>query len=158
MSLLELKKWKAKIGDDKTLVSCMNAHFIALKKFILESCVGKNEGKEFLDSRKYNIQICCEDSNKKLIMTITLKNVAGSPGHEGEMLIDKALSKFAIEELRDLYKEYFKEILLISNFYQFNGNEGSRIDSRFSTDRTKVICTAENDYPWILASWQRENP
>ena len=91
-------------------------------------------------------------------MTITLKNVAGSPGHEGEMLIDKALSKFAIEELRDLYKEYFKEILLISNFYQFNGNDGSRIDSRLSTDRTKVICTAENDYPWILASWQRENP
>ena len=55
-------------------------------------------------------------------------------------------------------KEYLKEILQVSNFYQFNGSDGRRIDSRLSTDRTKVICTAENDYPWILASWQRENP
>lgn len=158
MSLLEFKKWKAKIGVDEALLSCMNAHFIALRKFILENCIGESDGKEFLDSRKYNIQVVFEDSNKKLIMTITLKNVTGSPGHEGEMLIDKALSKFTIENLEKLYKEYLKEILLVSNFYQFNGSDGRRIDSRLSTDRTKVICTAENDYPWILASWQRENP
>ena len=105
-----------------------------------------------------NIQVVFEDSNKKLIITVTLKNVTGSPGHEGEMLIDKALSKFTIGDLKELYKEYLKEILLVSNFYQFNGSDGRRIDSRLSTDRTKVICTAENDYPWILASWQRENP
>ena len=158
MSLLEFKKWKAKIGVDEALVSCMNAHFIALRKFILESCIGESEGNVFLDSRKYNIQVVFEDSNKKLIITVTLKNVTGSPGHEGEMLIDKALSKFTIGDLKELYKEYLKEILLVSNFYQFNGSDGRRIDSRLSTDRTKVICTAENDYPWILASWQRENP
>lgn len=158
MSLLEFKKWKAKIGVDEALVSCMNAHFIALRKFILESCIGESEGKVFLDSRKYNIQVVFENSNKKLIITVTLKNVTGSPGHEGEMLIDKALSKFTIGDLKKLYKEYLKEILLVSNFYQFNGSDGRRIDSRLSTDRTKVICTAENDYPWILASWQRENP
>lgn len=158
MSLLEFKKWKAKIGVDEALVSCMNAHFIALRKFILESCIGESEGNVFLDSRKYNIQVVFEDSNKNLIITVTLKNVTGSPGHEGEMLIDKALSKFRIEDLKELYKEYLKEILLVSNFYQFNGSDGRRIDSRLSTDRTKVICTAENDYPWILASWQRENP
>lgn len=87
-----------------------------------------------------------------------MKNVTGSPGHEGEMLIDKALSKFTIENLEELYKEYLKEILLVSNFYQFNGSDGGRIDSRHSADRTKVVCTAENEYPWILASWQRENP
>lgn len=84
--------------------------------------------------------------------------MTGSPGHAGEMLIDKALSKFTIENLKELYKEYLKEILLVSNFYQFNGCNGGRIDSRLSADRTKVVCTAENDYPWILASWQRENP
>lgn len=42
--------------------------------------------------------------------------MTGSPGHEGEMLIDKALSKFTIEDLKELYKEYLKEILLVSNF------------------------------------------
>lgn len=158
MSLLEFSRWKAKLNNNKTLISCINAHFISLKKFMLECSQGDNRNVSFLDSRKYRIDVFFSDDNKKIKLTVFLKTPTGSPGHEGESVIDKALNCYIPEELKSLYTEFLREMLLVSNFYLFNTKNHYRIISSLSKDKKTIVCTANKKYPWILASWQLDNP
>lgn len=153
MSLLEFYKWSVKLSFDPALISCMNAHFIALKKYILELSKGlPQKNATFLDTRKYNIEVEFSDSNKRLTLSITIKEVVGSPGIQGAAMIDKALSCYTEYELSQMYVEFLREILLVSNFYLYNGKDGSMIHSSLSV--RKITCIASNTKPWILAAWQ----
>lgn len=155
MSLLEFNKWSVKLSPDSTLISCMNAHLIALKKFILESSKAiPQSNTTFLDTRKYKIEVEFSDSGKRLTLTITIKDPVGSPGIQGEALIDKALSRYDKDELGQLFVDFLREALLVSNFYLYNGKDGSMIHTIPSVSGRKVTCIANNTKPWILAAWQ----
>lgn len=157
MSLLEFAKWKTKQKGDTSSVSCLNAHFIALKKFIMECCLDNNNNGTFLDSRKFKITVSFSEYNKEISLTIHNKKVKGSPGHEGEAIIDKALNKYSPNELEDMYKDFMKEILLVSNFYLYNGKDGSIINSSLSNDKKTINCIARKENPWILMTGQLGN-
>ena len=154
MSLFEFRIWQEKIKNDTALISYANAHFISLRKRITNVLNGKLHDKLFIDTRKYQIIIDSSNEGKKLTIIINIKNVIGGPGIAGTDSLDKFLDKLDAKEIGEMYRDFLREFLLVSNCYRYNGSDGRGIYTFISSDEKTIKCRANNRMPWITAAWQ----
>ena len=161
MSLLEFKKHKMLLRSDHD-ASTLDAHFISLRKQIKELVVYSNFQQKVNKKISGRYSISLEIKKSKTKITLVLSRIVKRPGtgNDGSPQIEKVLNCFNLEQLKELYKDFFREIFIVSNFYQFNGKDDTEIDGTFVSDSVydKVIVSIERQYPIVISSNRKNTP
>lgn len=151
MSLLEFRKHRRHLNS-KRQASTLDTHYIELKKRLKEfiGFVANEQTSRWDFSVKYTIVM--ELSTDRRQFTLTVKRMKNRPatGSDGTPSIEKALNCFTnIIDIRELYKDFIREALLVSNFYLYNGRE-----------KTSVTATesADSDYDYAVITYTSQYP
>ena len=83
---------------------------------------------------------------------LTVKRMKNRPatGSDGTPPIEKALNCFTeISDIRELYKDFVREALLVSNFYLYNGSNNNNITGKENSDAVYDYAILEyvSNYP-----------
>lgn len=161
MSLLEFYKWRD-IAGTQECINALDSLFVSLRKditglFANESNESRSLQKEI--SKKYIFSIEKKNRGKELVFTIQKNNVScqGTP----KPTIEVALDKFDNEDLQNLFQDYFRELLVISNFQQYNNMENLKYKRKLSEKdaaHTMIEFKITKEYPIILSQRQLQNP
>lgn len=161
MSLLEFYKWRD-IAGTQECINALDSLFVSLRKditglFANESNENRSLQKEI--SKKYIFFIEKKERGKELIFTIQKNNVScqGTP----KPAIEVALDKFDNENLQNLFQDYFRELLVISNFQQYNNMKNPKYKRKLSEEdatHTMIEFKITKEYPIILSQRQLQNP
>lgn len=129
MSLLEFRKHRKHLDSDRH-ASTLDTHYIELKKRVKEYIgFAANEQTSRWDfSEKYTIVMELSTDRSQFKLTINRKKNRRGTGSDGTPSIEKALNCFTnIVDIRELYKDFIREALLVSNFYLYNGRENKNV-------------------------------
>lgn len=71
---------------------------------------------------------------------------------DGTPPIEKALNLFvSMNELKELYKDFIRESLIVSNFYLFNGRNNTNVTGTESADDTFEYAIIEYTSQYIIS-------
>lgn len=155
MSLLEFRKHRDKLRSDRD-ANTLDTHFIALKKRIKEYIgFATNEQTSKWDfSIKYSIEMELSVDRKQFKLTVKRIKNRPATGSDGTPPIEKALNCFTeISDIRELYKDFVREALLVSNFYLYNGSNNNNITGKENSDAVYDYAILEyvSNYPIAVA-------
>lgn len=155
MSLLEFRKHRDKLRSDRD-ANTLDTHFIALKKRIKEYIgFATNEQTSKWDfSIKYSIEMELSVDRKQFKLTVKRMKNRPATGSDGTPTIEKALNCFTeISDIRELYKDFVREALLVSNFYLYNGSNNNNITGKENSDAVYDYAILEyvSNYPIAVA-------
>lgn len=161
MSLLEFYKWRD-IAETQECINALDTLFISLRKDITGLFADEsNEDRSFQKgiSKKYIFSIEKKNRGKELTFTIQKNNVScqGTP----KPAIEVALDKFDNENLQNLFQDYFRELLVISNFHIYNNVKNLKYKKNISeidAVHTMIEFKITKEYPIILSQRQLRNP
>lgn len=151
MSLLEFRKHRKHLASDKH-VSTLDTHYIELKKRLKEyiSFAANEQTSQWNFSVKYAIMMELSTDRKQFILTVKRMKKRPATGSDGTPSIEKALNCFTnICDVRELYKDFIREALLVSNFYLYNGRDNTNVSGTETadTDFDYAIITYASSYP-----------
>ena len=146
MSLLEFRKHRKHLASDRH-ASTLDTHYIELKKRLKEyiGFAANEQTSQWNFSAKYAIVMDLSTDRKTFKLTVKRKKNRPAPGSDGTPSIEKALNCFSnIGDIRELYKDFVREALLVSNFYLYNGRKN-----------TNVLGTvgADDDYDYAIITY-----
>lgn len=162
MSLLEFRAHRNKISSQRE-INTLDSHFIILKKKLKEhiSFPSNEMTKKWDFSIKYSIYFNLSDDRKKLTLKLSRLKNRPAPGSNGTPSIEKALNNFInIDDLLELYKDFMREALIVSNFELFNGPNNNHITGHHTLDVNAgyAIITYESNYSIVISNNQIERP
>lgn len=161
MNLLEFYKWRD-IAGTQECINALDSLFVSLRKDITGLFANESHENRSLQkgiSKKYIFFIEKKERGKELIFTIQKNNV--SCQGTSKPAIEVALDKFDNENLQNLFQDYFRELLVISNFQQYNNMKNlkyKRILSEEDATHTMIEFKIIKEYPIILSQRQLQNP
>lgn len=123
MYLLEFRKHRKYLSSQR-LASTLDTHFIELKKRLKEHIgfAANEQTAQWELSVKYSIVMELSADKKEIKLTVNRKKNRPATGSDGIPPIEKALNCFPnICDIRELYKDFIREALLVSNFFLYNG-------------------------------------
>ena len=156
MSLLEFRKHRKHLESDRH-ASTLDTHYIELKKRLKEYIgFAANEQTSRWDfSEKYTIVMEISPDRKQFKLTINRKKNRRATGSDGTPSIEKALNCFTnIVDIRELYKDFIREALLVSNFYLYNGRGNTNVIGTEGTNDEcdYAIVTYTSQYPIAVSA------
>lgn len=151
MSLLEFRKHRKHLDSDRH-ASTLDTHYIELKKRLKEYIgFAANEQTSRWDfSEKYTIVMELSTDRSQFKLTINRKKNRRGTGSDGTPSIEKALNCFTnIVDIRELYKDFIREALLVSNFYLYNGRENKNVTGTegANDEYDYAVITYASQYP-----------
>lgn len=151
MSLLEFRKHRDKLRSDRD-ANTLDTHFIALKKRIKEyiGFATNEQNSKWNFSIKYSIEMELSVDRKQFKLTVKRMKNRPATGSDGTPTIEKALNCFTeISDIRELYKDFVREALLVSNFYLYNGSNNNNITGKENSDAVYDYAILEyvSNYP-----------
>lgn len=158
MSLLEFRKW-TKMAETEDCINALDSLFIKLRKDIKELLIGQSDNLQNEISRKYRINIRKENQGKKLHLVIYICNTINQGVQK--TAIEKALDKFNNEDIQSFFQDYFTELFLVSNFYNYNNINDlhyKRCVKYIDNVNTEIHFEITKEYPIILSQRQLRNP
>ena len=149
MSLLEFRKHRKHLNSDRH-ASTLDTHYIELKKRLKEyiGFAANEYTSQWNFSVKYAIVMDFSTDRKQFKLTVKRMKNRPATGSDGTPSIEKALNCFSnISDIRELYKDFVREALLVSNFYLYNGRKN-----------TNVLGTvgADDDYDYAIITYTSE--
>lgn len=127
MSLLEFNNWREKVDTQTSYVNAIDAFFLMLRKEIgtlLLSITNENavtKEKQMDISKRYQIVICFDKSNKKYNFKLIRFLQQNRYGYKGKPEIENALDCYSAGELRQMMLDFHQEFFFCSNFSIYNG-------------------------------------
>lgn len=155
MSLLEFRIHRSKLNSDRE-ANTLDSHFIELKKKIKDyiGYAANNENANWPLSVRYSIEMNLSADKKQFTLTIIRKKNRPATGSDGTPVIEKALNRFtSINDIEELYKDFVREVLIVSNFYLYNGQKNRGVTGTHRTDDINDYAVIEynSQYPIIVA-------
>lgn len=153
MSLLEFKKHRVKLRSDRE-ASTLDSHFIELKKKLKEYIgYAANEQTALWEfSVKYSIIMEITPDKRQFKLKLRRRKNRPPTRSDGTPLIEKALNLFvSMNELKELYKDFIRESLIVSNFYLFNGRNNTNVTGTESADDTFEYAIIEYTSQYIIS-------
>lgn len=135
MSLLEFRRHRVKLRSYRD-ANTLDTHFMALKKRMKEyiGFAANEQTSNWNFSVKYSIEMAMSEDKKQFKLTIKCLKNRPATGSDGTPPIEKALNCFTgITDIKELYKDFVREALLVSNFYQYNGNNNNNVTGKESS-------------------------
>ena len=156
MSLLEFRKHRKHLESDRH-ASTLDTHYIELKKRLKEYIgFAANEQTSRWDfSEKYTIVMEISPDRKQFKLTINRKKNRRATGSDGTPSIEKALNCFSnICDIKELYKDFIREALLVSNYYLYNGRGNTNVTGTEGTNDEcdYAIVTYTSQYPIAVSA------
>lgn len=136
MSLLEFRKHRDKLRSCRD-ANTLDTHFIALKKRMKEyiGFATNEQTSKWNFSVKYSVEMKLSVDRKQFKLTVKRMKNRPAPGSDGTPPIEKALNCFTgITDIKELYKDFVREALLVSNFYLYNGSNNNYITGKENSD------------------------
>lgn len=158
MSLLEFSKWR-KIADTEECINALDSLFVTLRKDIKELLIGQSDYIQNDISRKYRVSISKENQGKKLRLVICVCNTTNQGVQKPA--IEKALDKFNNKDMQSFFQDYFTELFIVSNFYNYNNINDlhyRRCVKYINNVNTEIHYEITKEYPIILSQRQLRNP
>lgn len=152
MSLLEFKKHRVKLRFDRE-ASSLDSHFIELKKKLKEYIgYAANEQTALWEFFvKYSIVLEITLDKKQFKLKLGRRKNRPATGSDGTPPIEKALNSFvSMNELKELYKDFIRESLIVSNFYLFNGRNNTNVTGTESDDDTFEYAIIEYTSQYLI--------
>lgn len=154
MSLLEFRVHRSKLNSTRE-ANTLDSHFIELRKRLKEyiGYAANPENSSWNFSVKYSITMDLSDDKKQFTLTVIRKQTRPATGSDGTPAIEKALNRFAsMPEIRELYKDFIREALIVSNFYLYNGKENTTVNGSIRADATNDYAVIEytSQYPIVV--------
>ena len=158
MSLLEFKKHRNHLTSQRQ-INTLDTHYIELKKRLKEyiGFAANAQTSQWNFSVKYTIVMELSTDRKQLTLTVKRMKNRPATGSDGTPSIEKALNCFSdICEIRELYKDFIREALLVSNFYLYNGRDNTSVSGTEFTDADFdcAIVTYTSSYPIAVSAAQ----
>lgn len=154
MSLLEFRKHREKLRSYRD-ANTLDTHFIALKK-IMKEYVGfatNEQTSKWNFSLKYSIEMELSPDRKQFKLIVKRMKNRPATGSDGTPPIEKALNCFTdISDIRELYKDFIREALLVSNFYLYNGSNNNNVTGKEDSDEEYDYAILEyvSNYPIVV--------
>lgn len=154
MSLLEFRKHREKLRSYRD-ANTLDTHFIALKK-IMKEYVGfatNEQTSKWNFSKKYSIEMELSPDRKQFKLIVKRMKNRPATGSDGTPPIEKALNCFTeISDIRELYKDFIREALLVSNFYLYNGSNNNNVTGKEDSDEEYDYAILEyvSNYPIVV--------
>lgn len=154
MSLLEFRKHREKLRSYRD-ANTLDTHFIALKK-IMKEYVGfatNEQTSKWNFSKKYSIEMELSPDRKQFKLIVKRMKNRPATGSDGTPPIEKALNCFTeISDIRELYKDFVREALLVSNFYLYNGSNNNNVTGKEDSDEKYDYAILEyvSNYPIVV--------
>ena len=152
MSLFEFKKHRSKLNSDRE-ANALDSHYVELKKRIRDFVGFADDTSEWTLSVKYSIIMNLTTDKKHFTLTIRKLKKRPASGSDGIPPIEKALNCFTkIEEVTELYKDFIREALIVSNFYLYNGRKNTNVVGKEKSDGNydKSIIEYVSSYPIVI--------
>jgi hypothetical protein len=151
MSLLEFQKHRDKLRSYRD-ANTLDTHFIALKKRMKEyiGFATNEQTSKWNFSVKYSIEMELSVDRKQFKLTVKRMKNRPATGSDGTPPIEKALNCFTgITDIKELYKDFVREALLVSNFYLYNGSNNNNITGKENSDAVYDYAILEyvSNYP-----------
>ena len=158
MSLLEFRKHRILLSSDKH-ANTLDTHYIELKKKLKEyiGFAANKHTSRWNFSTKYSIEMDISADSKQFKLKVKRMKNRPATGSDGTPSIEKALNCFSnICEIRELYKDFVREALFVSNFYLYNGRGNTNVSGAESADEEYdyATITYTSQYPIAVSAIQ----
>mgnify|MGYP000013624214 CR=1 FL=1 len=151
---LGIQKTSGKIIRSDREASTLDSHFIELKKKLKEYIgYAANEQTALWEfSVKYSIIMEITPDKRQFKLKLRRRKNRPPTGSDGTPPIEKALNLFvSMNELKELYKDFIRESLIVSNFYLFNGRNNTNVTGTESADDTFEYAIIEYTSQYIIS-------
>lgn len=157
MNLMEFENWRSKFID-KEKVNRLDVEFMSWKKTIKNLFESQEKTYTKKISNKYETKIIISNDNKKFTFILIKYNTQNADTVSSSL--DAIFDKCGIKELQALFKTFFTEIFVFSNFEDFNklSNLNIEVDHEThqndNTDIIKVEVSNQQGFVLVLSSSQ----
>lgn len=161
MSLLEFTRYREIMTNEK-YVNTLDDHFFALKRKLKHMILGflpKSDSFELSKRYLLEIKVACDN----ISICLTLKRMKKKPatGSVGAPPIDKALNLISDANILEMYSDFLREYLEVSNFYVYNSGDPVIYDVSQNSDSVWdyfYVYALKSSYPIIICREQLETP